>query len=305
MAGSSDEPPDASRQKRELLFSDKDKDNHRASTRLKQLHSHVTNSLESKSDESPSLTNPEGSEAEPSRLSSRRKAPSSQGSQTSALPSDYSDILSQLSQIRTLAVTPDLKSRGYINQKTSGKLWVRERIATLLDKDSFREIGSVAGSITWTSSSSNNGAPTSTDDKPASFTPTNNINGFGRLGGRPMLLTADDFSVRAGHADGAIMEKTAWLERVAVTMKLPIVKLVDGSSGGGSVTTIKRDERSYIPSAPFFRDAAKGLNDGVPNLGAVLGPAVSSKLGMAVAQTDSAGVRLDLAPPESYFAISA
>lgn len=32
--------------------------------------------------------------------------------------------------------------------------------------------------------------------------------GFGRLRGRKIVLTADDFSIRAGHADGALMEKT-------------------------------------------------------------------------------------------------
>lgn len=32
--------------------------------------------------------------------------------------------------------------------------------------------------------------------------------GFGLLGGRKIILTADDYSIRAGHADGAISEKT-------------------------------------------------------------------------------------------------
>lgn len=253
-------------------------DGPRASTRLKQLSSHLGASP--KSEETPNRTSspnpsPEASAWESSsaeRPTTRRhKNPSSQ---TSALPPDYSDILSQLSQIRSLALNPDIKSRGYIAQKTSGKLWVRERINALLDQDSFREIGSVAGSVTWKSAPSKDGA-TPGNEVPAAFTPTNNINGLGRVGGRAVVLTADDFSVRAGHADGAIMEKTAWVERVAVKMKVPIVKLVDGSSGGGSVTTIKRDGRSYIPSVPFLRDTVKGLNDGVPNLGAVLGPAVS------------------------------
>jgi hypothetical protein len=69
------------------------------------------------------------------------------------------------------------------------------------------------------------------------------------------LFTADDFSIRAGHADGALMEKTVrtcrttilpgadclqiYMEKLAIALKLPIVKLVDGSSGGGSVTTIR------------------------------------------------------------------
>lgn len=251
-------------------------DNNSATSRLKQLSSHLDSS--SKSEESapsPSstLSSTTSKDSETERSPPRRRKPSSQ---ISALPPDYSDILAQLSKIRSLAATPDHKSRGYISQKTSGKLWVRERIAALLDKDSFYEVGSVAGSVTWASSSSPSQSQDGKTDEPVAFTPTNNINGFGRLSGRPVLLTVDDFSVRAGHADGAIMEKTAWVERMAVKLKVPILKLVDGSSGGGSVTTIKRDGWSYLPSAPFFRDAVKGLNMGVPNLGAVLGPAVSS-----------------------------
>jgi hypothetical protein len=30
-----------------------------------------------------------------------------------------------------------------------------------------------------------------------------------------------------------------YMEKLAIALKLPIVKLVDGSSGGGSVTTIR------------------------------------------------------------------
>ena len=32
--------------------------------------------------------------------------------------------------------------------------------------------------------------------------------GFGLLGGRKVIITADDYSIRAGHADGAISDKT-------------------------------------------------------------------------------------------------
>ena len=40
----------------------------------------------------------------------------------------------------------------------------------------------------------------------------NNVNvyylGFGRLRGRKIVFTVDDFTIRAGHADGALAEKT-------------------------------------------------------------------------------------------------
>ena len=61
---------------------------------------------------------------------------------------------------------------------------------------------------------------------------------------------------------------------MAIALKLPIIKLVDGSSGGGSVTTIKKQGFSYIPPMPSFDHVVKQLNLGIPNLGAVLGPAI-------------------------------
>jgi hypothetical protein len=39
------------------------------------------------------------------------------------------------------------------------------------------------------------------------------------LGGRKVIITADDYSIRAGHADGAISDKT-------VCMRIPPVMLL-------------------------------------------------------------------------------
>jgi hypothetical protein len=59
-----------------------------------------------------------------------------------------------------------------------------------------------------------------------------------------------------------------------VSLNMPIIKLTDGSSGGGSVTSIKTQGWSYVPGVPGFIEAVKGINMGIPNLAAVLGPAV-------------------------------
>jgi acetyl-CoA carboxylase carboxyltransferase component len=183
------------------------------------------------------------------------------------LPSDYSDILGQLDSLRTIANAPDAKNKGYVRQKQAGKLWVRERVLQLLDEGSFREVGSVSGTVTWKKLEG-------TREEPVSYIPSNNVQGFGLLRGRKVVFTADDFSIRAGHADGALMGKTIYMEKMAIALKLPIVKLVDGSSGGGSVTTIKTAGFSYIPPMPSFKMVTEQLNLGIPNLGAVLGPAI-------------------------------
>lgn len=183
------------------------------------------------------------------------------------LPADYSDILGQLSTLKKIAANPDTSARGYIRQKQAGKLHVRERVDQLLDPGSFREVGSVSGTVSWRKTGE-------AREEPVSYVPSNNVQGFGRLRGRAVVFTADDFSLRAGHADGALMAKTLYIEELAVSLKLPIVKLVDGSSGGGSVTTIKSTGFSYIPAVRTFNIVIKQLNGGIPNLGAVLGPAI-------------------------------
>jgi acetyl-CoA carboxylase carboxyltransferase component len=65
-----------------------------------------------------------------------------------------------------------------------------------------------------------------------------------------------------------------YMEKLAIALKLPIIKLVDGSSGGGSVTTIRATGFSYVPPLPSFAQVVQQLNMGIPNLGAVLGPAI-------------------------------
>lgn len=125
----------------------------------------------------------------------RRRRPESD------LPADYSDVLGQIASLRSIAATPDPNNRGYVRQKQAGKLWVRERVEQLLDPGSFQEVGSVSGTVTWKQLSS-------TKEEPSSYVPSNNVQGLGRLKGRKIVFTADDFSIRAGHADGALMDKT-------------------------------------------------------------------------------------------------
>ncbi|KAJ5626735.1 Acetyl-coenzyme A carboxyltransferase N-terminal [Penicillium herquei] len=220
--------------------------NGQATQRLNQVSSHITPDQDK--------------QAPPKTKTKKNTAP--------RLPADHSDVLGQLSTLRNIAATPNLESRGYIRQKQAGKLWVRERIDQLMDPGSFQEIGSVSGTVTWKKTSPMR-------EKPVAFTPSNNVQGAGTLRGRKVLLTADDFSIRSGHADGSTAGKTVYVEKLALALKIPVVKLVDGSSGGGSVTTIRKEGWSYLPYVMPFGPAIKQLNQGIPNLGAVVGPAVS------------------------------
>ena len=214
--------------------------------------------------------------SEPSAANTKKTRRKKKSNDPSAdLPADYSDILGHLRKMKEIAATPDTENRGYQRQKTSGKLWARERISQLLDPGSWHELGAVSGSTTWRRDDQN-----PQREHIEEFIPTNNPQGFGtitcpRTGmKREIYLTADDFSIRAGHADGSNTQKTIYGEKMAIKNKIPVVKLVDGSSGGGSVSTIIKAGWSYIPMNGYLSHAATQLNAGIPNIGAVVGPAI-------------------------------
>ncbi|KAK9772467.1 hypothetical protein SCAR479_10840 [Seiridium cardinale] len=244
-----------------------------AKDRIDQISSHITASgpTASKDDNVPP----------PQKANSLRRR--RKRSADSGPPADYSDVLSQISTLRTMAATPDPSRSGYARQKQAGKLWVRERVEQMFDRGSVREIGSVSGTVAWRvkSASANNGDGEvgvnkrgERQEEPESFVPSNNVQGVALLGARKVCFTADDYSLRAGHADGALWEKTMYMEKLCLHLRLPMVKLVDGSSGGGSVTSIRTMGYSYVPPLNSFDVVVTQLNAGIPNLGAVLGPAI-------------------------------
>lgn len=92
------------------------------------------------------------------------------------LPADWSDVTSKLEQLRTIARTPPIESKSYIRQKTSGKLWARERLDSLLDEGSFHEVGSVSGTVSWVNT--RKGTVEGEQQDIESFIPSNNIQGM-------------------------------------------------------------------------------------------------------------------------------
>ena len=144
--------------------------------------------------------------------------------------------------------------------KEAGRLTVRERIDGLLDDESFHETGALAGRVEYND-----------DAEIESYTPSNFICGRGRIANREVLLGCDDFTVRGGAADGAIGNKMGWAEKAALDLRRPLVRLVDGTGGGGSVKMNATIRRSYVPYNPDF-DVSVELLATVPVVGAALGP---------------------------------
>ncbi|MEO8457994.1 MAG: carboxyl transferase domain-containing protein [Chloroflexota bacterium] len=141
-----------------------------------------------------------------------------------------------------------------------GRTPVRDRVDQLLDEGSFREVGSLASKVEYDE-----------DGRIKSYTPSNFVTGRGLIDGRPVIIGCDDFTVRGGAADGAVGNKMGWSERTARELRLPIVRLVDGTGGGGSVKTNATLKRSYVPANPDW-DVSVDLLSQVPVVGAALGP---------------------------------
>jgi acetyl-CoA carboxylase carboxyltransferase component len=145
-------------------------------------------------------------------------------------------------------------------QHASGRLTVRERIERLFDAGSFHETGALTGRASY-----------GEDGELLDFLPANTVIGQGRIQGRRAVVQGDDFTIRGGAADAAIWEKAVYAERLAHDLRLPLVRLVDGTGGGGSVKTLEQMGFSYVPPLPGFDLVVENLSI-VPVVAAALGP---------------------------------
>ena len=154
----------------------------------------------------------------------------------------WGPVLDEVATLQNIAqerLAPGSDDRGLVRQRSRGKLTCRERITLLLDEDSFREVGSVAGFATY-------------DEYGGivDFTAANHVGGWGKIEGRTPIVCADDFTSRGGHADGAIGAKSSYLDRLSLDLRLPSVRMLDGSAWGcsgaamGTAPTKERDRRA-------------------------------------------------------------
>ena len=71
--------------------------------------------------------------------------------------------------------------------------------------------------------------------------------GRGRIDGRTVVVVGDDFTVRGGSADASISAKPLMAEEMAHDFRLPIIRVIEGSGGGGSVKTIETKGAANLP----------------------------------------------------------
>ncbi|MFD4840908.1 acyl-CoA carboxylase subunit beta [Achromobacter sp. NPDC058515] len=152
--------------------------------------------------------------------------------------------------------------------KAAGKLTVRERVEAIADAASFQEIGALAGSGQYDAAG-----------KVLGVVPSNLVIGRAQIEGRPVVLMGDDFTVRGGANDGAVGDKLIYAERMAGDLRLPVVRLVDGTGGGGSVRNIETKGHTLIPTMKVWQHVVENMT-----LVPVVSLALGSVAGMGAAR---------------------
>jgi acetyl-CoA carboxylase carboxyltransferase component len=148
-------------------------------------------------------------------------------------------------------------------QRDQGRLTVRERIDKMVDAESFHEIGAVSGIGEYDE-----------HGELKHLTPANCVFGRGKVDGRTVVVVGDDFTVRGGSADASISAKPLMAEEMAHDFRLPIIRIIEGSGGGGSVKTIETKGAANLPGGiggnRAYRLATENLSY-VPVVGLGLG----------------------------------
>lgn len=149
---------------------------------------------------------------------------------------------------------------GIDRQHSRGRLTVRERINLLLDKNSFKEIGSIAGKAEYDS-----------EGNLVSFMHAPRVIGHGNIEGRPVGVEGGDFTIHGGWADPTSFVNMGGftMEKMCLERRMPLIRLLD--SAGGSVERIEELGRSFLLGNPQRWAIPASLMAQVPVVSAALG----------------------------------
>jgi acetyl-CoA carboxylase carboxyltransferase component len=145
-------------------------------------------------------------------------------------------------------------AKGAAKLKAQNKLFVRDRLALLLDDGSFVEDGLLANTLAT--------------DLPADGV----VTGRGRVDGRPVCVMANDPTVKAGSWGARTVEKIVRLTEYALEHELPVFYLVD--SAGARIT----DQVELFPgrrgAGRIFYNEVR-LSGRVPQICCLFGPSAA------------------------------
>lgn len=120
-------------------------------------------------------------------------------------------------------------------QHDAGRLTIRERINAFVDKDSFMEVGQLAGTGEYDE-----------EGHLLKVTPSFYVTGLAKVDGRYMMVGGEDFTIRGGSGGGLEKRKGGqggFCENMAHMYRIPLVNFVEGA--GASPKEAARVTRDF------------------------------------------------------------
>src|SRR5882724_2965080 len=121
---------------------------------------------------------------------------------------DWGEVLDDLQRRRAASRAMGGEER-LAKRRGEGRLDARGRINHLLDPGSFQELGTLVGG----------------EDAPADAV----VMGSGRIDGRPVMVAAEDFTVKAGTISSSANAKRYRVAEIAVTDRVPLIMMLEGA----------------------------------------------------------------------------
>jgi len=144
-------------------------------------------------------------------------------------------------------------------QHDQGKLTARERISALLDQDGpWVEIGLL---VAW-------------DQYDQQAPAAGVVTGLGRIGGRPVVVVANDATVKAGSWWPETIKKILRAQEIAMRQRIPIIYLVD-SAGVNLPYQGGVFPGQYGAARIFYYNSIMRRYLKVPQIAAVMGPCIA------------------------------
>src|SRR5438067_6734419 len=179
------------------------------------------------------------------------RGPRSEMSRLKTLTDEYRELRARLEQ----GGGPDKVRR----QHEQGKLTARERIAGLLDRDAeWLEIGLLVASDQYDGQAPAAGV----------------VTGLGRIAGRPVVVVANDATVKAGSWWPETIRKILRAQEIAMRQRIPIVYLVD-SAGVNLPYQSGVFPGQYGAARIFYYNSIMRHYLRVPQIAAVMGPCIA------------------------------
>jgi len=141
---------------------------------------------------------------------------------------EWDIVLEELHQRRVVSRSMGGEER-LAKHHAAGKLDARARIDHLLDPGSFQELGTLVGG----------------EEAPADAI----VMGSGRIDGRPVMVAAEDFTVKAGTISQAANSKRYRVAEIAVADRVPLVMMLEGAGFRADGRTHSRTPTDLLAQA--------------------------------------------------------